>query len=105
MDSTTIRRKPWSITRNSRRKQISWNTMCNNRINLPAVVPFYARDSRQQEQEPSEPACLPMVHRPSPKKEEVAESPGETWQFSDFWLRSKSSKPIYGNNTTNWEES
>ena len=32
-------------------------------------------------------------------------SHGETWPFSDSWLRPKSSKPICGNNTTNWEAS
>jgi hypothetical protein len=42
---------------------------------------------------------------PAFAEEEVAVSHKETWPFSGSWLQSKSSKPICGNNTTNWEAS
>src|SRR6266581_4053492 len=71
MDSTTIWRRSWNTTRNRRRKKRSWNTMRNHRKMLPAAVPFCAKDSWQEEQEPSVPGCWPMGYRyrPSPKSE------------------------------------
>src|SRR6266567_4352939 len=106
MDSTTIWRRSWNTTRNRRRKKRSWNTMRNHRKMLPAAVPFCAKDSWQEEQEPSVPGCWPMGYRyrPSPKNE-MPVSHRETWPFSGCWLRSKSSKATCGNNTTNWEAS
>src|SRR5437016_6294351 len=67
----------WDTTRNRRRKKRSWNTTHNHRKILPAAVPFYVRDWRSEEQEPSAPPSWLMGYRLLLKKQ-VTVSPRET---------------------------